>query len=281
VLQGLLAFFLLTLLACAALPYRWGALAVSTLGAITPLAVISSGIVCFRKGHPGARYFLLAWTLLMVGVSMMGARNLGLVPTNFFTLYGIQIGSALEMLLLSFALADRIQILRREKDAAQNDAIHAIGHRLQSVVNTIPDYIFYKDSDGRFLGCNKAFETLLGRSESELIGKTIYDFVPEERARYFSSQDKQAMAGKAPHRYEEWMPAADGRNIFLEMIKTPLFGTKGELLGLIGVGRDITERQRNIEQERTRNMIFELLAKGGELPEVLLQVVQVRSLAAL
>ena len=82
------------------------------------------------------------------------------------------------------------------------------------------------------------------------------------------------MAGKMPLCYEDWMPMADGGNLFLEMIKTPLFGTRGELLGLIGVGRDITERERNIEQERTRNMIFELLAKGGELPEVLLQVVR-------
>lgn len=268
------ALFVLTLLGCVFLPYRWGALAVSLLGATTPIAVISSGIVCLRKKQAGARYFLLAWALLMTGVSMMGARNLGLMPTNFLTLYGIQIGSALEMLLLSFALADRIQILRREKDAAQNDVIHAIGHRLQSVVNTIPDLIFYKDSNGRFLGCNKAFETLLGCSESELIGKTIFDFAPEQKARYFDAQDKSAMAGKLPLRYEEWMPTADGRNIFLEMVKTPLFGTKGELLGLIGVGRDITERQRNIEQERTRNMIFELLAKGGELSEVLLQVVR-------
>lgn len=273
VLQGLIVFFLLTLLACIVLPYRWGAIAVSTMGAITPLAVISSGIVCLRKGHPGARYFLLAWTLLMVGVGTMGARNLGWVPTNFITLYGIQIGSALEMLLLSFALADRIQTMRREKEAAQNDVIHAIGHRLQSVVNTIPDYIFYKDRAGRFLGCNKAFETLLGHSEKELLGKTIFDFASEERARYFDEQDKKAMAGGVPLRYEDWMLDADGRKIFLEMIKTPLFNAKGELQGLIGVGRDIAERQRSMEQERTRNMIFELLAKGGELAEILLYVV--------
>jgi diguanylate cyclase (GGDEF)-like protein/PAS domain S-box-containing protein len=273
VLRVLAGLFVLTALAGVMLPYRWGALAVSLLGATTPVAVISCGIVCLRQGHAGARYFLLAWALLMTGVSMMGARNLGWMPTNFLTLYGIQIGSALEMLLLSFALADRIQVLRREKEAAQNDAIHAIGHRLQSVINTIPDIIFYKDTQGRFLGCNKALQALLGRSESEIVGKTDAELVPPEKAHFFREQDQLAMAGDKPYRYESWVTAADGRSVLLEMIKMPLFGAQGKLLGLIGIGRDITERQRNMEQERTRNRIFELLAKGGELAEILQYVV--------
>lgn len=273
VLLVLAALFVLTLLISIFLPYRWAALAISLLGATTPIAVISSGVVCLRQGHAGARYFLLAWALLMSGVSLMGARNLGWMPTNFLTLYGIQIGSALEMLLLSFALADRIQILRREKEAAQNDVIHAIGHRLQSVVNAIPDIIFYKDAEGNFLGCNKALQTLLGRSESEIIGKNDFEMMPEEKARYFREQDLLTMAGDNLHRYESWVPTADGRRILMEMIKAPLLGTDGKSLGIIGVGRDITERHHNMEQERSRNMIFELLAKGGELSEILQYVV--------
>lgn len=274
VLSVFAVLFALTLLACVLLPYRFAALAVSLLGATSPVVVISSGIVCLRRGHAGARYFLLAWALLMAGVSMMGARNLGLMPTNFVTLYGIQIGSALEMLLLSFALADRIHTLRREKEAAQNDAIHAIGHRLQSVVNTIPDFIFYKDRDGHFLGCNKAFEMLVGRKEHEVVGKTDADLVPADKARYFREQDALMLSGGNVRRNEEWVTKADGSGILVEMVKAPLYDSQGKVMGLIGVGRDITERQRSIEQERTRNMIFELLARGGELAEILRNVVR-------
>jgi diguanylate cyclase (GGDEF)-like protein/PAS domain S-box-containing protein len=273
VLLLFVVLFAATLLACAVLPYRVGAIAVSVLGATVPLAVISSAIVCLRQGHAGARYFLLAWTLLMAGVGMMAARNLGWLPTDFITLYGMQIGSALEMLLLSFALADRIQIARREKEAAQNDVIHAVGHRLRSVIDTIPDFIFYKDRAGRFLGCNKAFQKLVGHGEDELIGRTAADFVPDQKAVFFSEQDQKTMSGGIPLVYEDWMPTAEGHSVYLEMVKTPLFGAKGELLGLIGVGRDITERQRNLNQERTRNRIFELLAKGGDLEEVLRHIV--------
>lgn len=274
VLKLIASLFVLNLFVCAVFPYRWGAFGVSLLGLLTPIAVISSGIVCLRKRHAGSRYFLLAWALLMTGVSMMGARNLGLVPTNIFTLNGIQIGSALEMLLLSFALADRIQILRREKEAAQNDAIYAIGHRLQSVVNTIPDIIFYKDPQGIFLGCNKAFEMLIGIKEAEVIGKTDFDLLPHVDAQFFRAQDKLMLSSGRPRLNEEWVTSADGRRVLLEMIKSPLMGTQGQPIGLIGIGRDITQRQNEIEQERTRNRIFELLAKGGDLPEVLLQVVQ-------
>ncbi|MDX8400277.1 MAG: EAL domain-containing protein [Gallionellaceae bacterium] len=274
VLQVLIILFCLNLLACFVLPYRWSALAVSLLGTMVPIAVISSGIVSWRQGHAGARYFLLAWAVLMIGVSTMGARNLGWIPTNFFTLYSIQICSALEMLILSFALADRIHVLRREKEAAQNDAIYAIGHRLQSVLNTIPDIIFYKDVQGRFLGINKALEKLLGRSEKEIIGKTDLDLFSADQAKSFHEKDELTMASDVPNRYEEWMIAPDGQQMLIEMIKNPLRGLGGQTIGLIGIGRDITERHHNVELERTRNMIFELLAKGGELAEILEYVVR-------
>ncbi len=144
--------------------------------------VISSGIIGLRNGHPGARYFLLAWTLLMVGVSVQGARNMGWLPTNLFSLHAIQIGSSLEMLLLSFALADRINVIRRERDSTQAKLITTIGQRLDVMMGVIPDIVFYKDKHGLFLGCNKAFETLTGRSENELIGMSDFDLVPEEKA---------------------------------------------------------------------------------------------------
>ena len=69
---------------------------------------------CLRSGNRGARWFLIAWSLLLVGVAVLAFRNLGWLPTNFVTTYGMLIGSALEMLMLSFALADRINYLQIE-----------------------------------------------------------------------------------------------------------------------------------------------------------------------
>lgn len=96
--------------------YRGGAMLVSLGGLGYSLFACWAGLQCFKRGHHGARYFLLAWTLLLIGVGAMGARNFGWLPTNFFTMYSMQIGSTLEMVLLSFALADRFNAMRRERE---------------------------------------------------------------------------------------------------------------------------------------------------------------------
>ena len=272
VLVALGWLFILTGLAALTLPYHYSATAVSLLGAVTPFVVISSGLIGLRNGHPGARWFLLAWTLLMIGVSTQGMRNIGWLPTNLITLHAIQIGSALEMLLLSFALADRINAIRRERDTAQARLIAMMGQRLDAMMRAIPDIVFYKDRNGVFLGCNQAFETLLGRKEQDIVGKTDFDLVPEAKARFFREQDELMMASGKPRRNEEWVPTTDGRRILLEMVKTPLYGAQGEAIGLIGVGRDITERHHGLERERMRNRIFEMLASGAPMRDILAQV---------
>lgn len=105
--------------------YQAGALLTSFSGLVFALLAAASGWYCLAKGHPGARWFVLAWSLLLAGVAILALRNLGWVPTNGFTTYAMQAGSALEMLLLSFALADRITVLRREREAAGAEALAA------------------------------------------------------------------------------------------------------------------------------------------------------------
>ena len=120
---GLASLFAVCMLVPLIAPYRLAAILVSLTGVTFSMVAVLVGLRCWRNGQPGARTFLLAWTVLLLGVAVVGLRNLNLLPTNFFSLYALQIGSALEMLLLSFALADRINGLRREKDAAQSEAL--------------------------------------------------------------------------------------------------------------------------------------------------------------
>lgn len=84
--------------------------------------VIPSAVICLRRGFRPAGYFLMAWTLFLVTSVFAVLRNLGIAPTNFFTLYGTQVGSALEVVLLSLGLADRINALRAEKEKAEAEA---------------------------------------------------------------------------------------------------------------------------------------------------------------
>ncbi|GIX37229.1 MAG: hypothetical protein KatS3mg127_0468 [Silanimonas sp.] len=93
------------------LPGAWPFVSVTAL--LFALIGLSAGIIAVRRGVPAARPFLLAFFMLLLGALLTGLRNLGLVPTNAFTANALQIGSALELLLLAVALAARFVALRR------------------------------------------------------------------------------------------------------------------------------------------------------------------------
>jgi diguanylate cyclase (GGDEF)-like protein len=122
---GMAVLFAFCVAAPAFLPYRYAAIQTSLAGVCFAAVAVAAGVVCLWRQQAGARWFLLAWSLLLAGVAVLGMRNMGWLPTNFVTTYAMQAGSALEMLLLSFALADRFNALRREKEIAQAEALAA------------------------------------------------------------------------------------------------------------------------------------------------------------
>nr|WP_261985308.1 diguanylate cyclase [Pseudomonas mendocina] len=85
---------------------------------IATLTLLVTSFVCIGYRVPGARLFALAWLMLLTGAVLLALRNFALIPSNFLTLYAMQIGSGLEMILLSFALAARFNELKRQREAA-------------------------------------------------------------------------------------------------------------------------------------------------------------------
>ncbi|QPI64953.1 diguanylate cyclase [Vreelandella venusta] len=92
-------------------------------GFATSLLMLVCGIYCSWRCVPSARIFALAWSVFLLGASVFALRNLSILPANFLTLHGIQIGSAIEMLLLSFALAARFNKLKWQKERAQAETV--------------------------------------------------------------------------------------------------------------------------------------------------------------
>jgi PAS domain S-box-containing protein len=134
---------------------------------------------------------------------------------------------------------------RAESALAEKEA------RLRLLVETIPDMIWLKDVDGRYLSCNKMFGQLIGTRESEIVGKTDYDFVVKELANFIRDHDRKAMTAGKPSSRMEWVTfASDGHRAFLNTIKTPMFDAEGKIVGVLGIGRDITEYQKLEEQLR-------------------------------
>ncbi|MBI3372489.1 MAG: GGDEF domain-containing protein [Betaproteobacteria bacterium] len=97
--------------------------ALSVVSAVTATLVLYISVREVLRGDRPTRFFLLAWVALLVSIAVGASRNFALVPTNFFTVYGLHIGLALDVVLLSFGLADRIGIIKHEKLAAQAEAL--------------------------------------------------------------------------------------------------------------------------------------------------------------
>ncbi|SMD12220.1 PAS domain S-box protein [Sporomusa malonica] len=117
---------------------------------------------------------------------------------------------------------------------------------LKTMIDTIPDFIFYKDINSVLLGCNKAcLERLYGVTEEEAIGKKISSIVKDhDFATSCLQHDREVLATGNMVKHEEKMALVDRSILEFETVKTPFFDSEGKVAGLIGVSRDITTRKR-------------------------------------
>ncbi|MBN2163318.1 MAG: PAS domain S-box protein [Pontiellaceae bacterium] len=125
------------------------------------------------------------------------------------------------------------------------EALRASELLRKKLLETIPDPIWLKDPDGVYLGCNHAFERLVGQPESVVLGQTAFDLFDRDLAGFFQKNDRIATeAGQAMVSEEYLVFAEDGYEGTFETIRTPLMDADNHLIGVLGIARDITERKR-------------------------------------
>lgn len=136
---------------------------------------------------------------------------------------------------------------RVEEALMQSEAFY------QSLVETLPLALFRKDKNGRVDFANKLLCDALRRPVEEVIGKTDYDFFPEELAEKYRADDRQVMESETDFETIEEFQTPSGERRFTHVMKTPSYNAAGELTGILGVFSDVTDRMRienALEQER-------------------------------
>jgi two-component system sensor histidine kinase/response regulator len=132
----------------------------------------------------------------------------------------------------------------RQKHLELEDALQHSQSFYHSLVETIPQNIFRKDLQGRFTFANSRFCEAVKRPANEIIGKTDFDLFPPELASKYQQDDRRVLEQKVPFSATEQHKDANGNNLFVQVIKSPLFGPNGELTGVQGIFWDETERYK-------------------------------------
>lgn len=114
---------------------------------------------------------------------------------------------------------------------------------LLALINSIPDPIWFKDPQGRYLGVNQAFADCLGRRPDEIVGRSDQQMFSREAGSGRQERDRQALTESTPYASEGWVVYPDGRRVLFDTLRSAFHDDHGRLLGLVGVSRDVTARK--------------------------------------
>jgi two-component system, NtrC family, sensor kinase len=145
-----------------------------------------------------------------------------------------------------------------------------------SLVETIPQMILCKDLDLRFTFANQKFCAELGRSLEEIQGKTDFDFFPRELAEKYRADDRKVLESRQVIDVVERHVTPKGEALYVQTMKTPLYGTDGEPIGIQGIFWDVTERMRAEERLKEQNVTLQELARSEHQAHEALKAAQSR-----
>lgn len=224
---------------------------------IVPIEVVSSllvncsalvaGIHFSLKGNRSAQYFIVAISLFMVGLLSSNLKSLGLLPNNFFTQHAYQLGFFIEMVVLSLALAQKIDAAKKELILVQNENIANL-NKYKKLYSESVSGIFQIEMSGKLVSVNRAFSKILGYDSIDEImhskvanNITSISFDPDAPRRLMKTIKEQGQLID----FEDKVRDNAGKEVWVSLSMRPVRDAEGHIEYLEGSMIDITERKEN------------------------------------
>ncbi len=188
---------------------------------LAPIAVVNDALVKVAEGDLAVRLS-----------GRVHVRELKQIESTFDTMIS--------------ALSENIGERQKAEESLQRH-----GEFLWTLLETIPSPVFYKDTAGKYTGCNKAFEEFLGLRRNDIIGKTVFDIAPRETAEIYHQKDQELLSNPGKQIYEWQVKRKDSETRHVIFYKATLMGARNQIAGIVGLISDITER-KHVEEEREK-----------------------------
>ncbi|WP_407355244.1 PAS domain-containing sensor histidine kinase [Methanolobus sp. WCC5] len=237
---------------------------VAIIVAITTLYLWNTGRKNRDISNSGWQMILVGFVLLSVGHVVDAFYNISIIQSYVEnSMHGDVIenfpGEIAGFILIALGVIKWIPtiasagILQKEaqkRQLVQNELSRKTS-KLTGLLNSIPDMVFFKDTEGKYLGCNPAFSEFTNITAEQIKGKSAYELFPKEKADFLYTKDMEVIGSGKPIRYE----ICDDRSSetrYYETIKAPLFDADGSYTGLVGITRDISNHKENEELIKSR-----------------------------
>lgn len=217
--------------------------------AISSLLSIFTAFLIARTGYRPAKIYLIAWCIFLFGAVLLAFNRFQIVPVNVFTENTVQIGVAIESILISFALADRIKILQREKETAQEEYIALFNNlNVGAYRNT--------DGEGRFLKANPVVARMFGFDDvDEFMKMQVADLYADPLDRKTFLQMMRANGECRNH--ELLLKRKDGSFFYASLTAKMHYDKENKYYYMDGIIEDITElknTQRELEKAQLESI---------------------------